>query len=161
MSAGYRSLTGSWVGGLSVSPVVVNGGYRSHFGFWFGGLCAPQTTPPEPEPDTFLIHGAYYFDHKKRKKKKKLSTVREDIEAAERELLGITDQIEAVHETRAEPRLTTAEPLVSTAPLLAKVEYLQKELRKLEALYRHIKAEEEAEQEDEELILSALPFMGF
>lgn len=48
MSAGYRSPSGVWVGGVSSPSTVAPGGYTSLLGFWVGGVSAEAYTPPTP-----------------------------------------------------------------------------------------------------------------
>jgi len=41
--AGYRSLLGSWVGGVDApAPAAIQAGYRSIYGLWLGGIAAPS-----------------------------------------------------------------------------------------------------------------------
>ncbi len=48
MSAGYRSPSGVWVGGISSPPVIIPAGYTSPLAFWLGGASASAYTPPTP-----------------------------------------------------------------------------------------------------------------
>ncbi len=54
MTAGYRSSSGSWIGGISALPSITKAGYFSLLAFWVGGI-GSNVIPIPPVPPVPIV----------------------------------------------------------------------------------------------------------